>query len=147
MTRNEKAPRITIAGLRIAATALERHAASEPAEVSDAMLRLAAQARVETGHGSASTLGNRSMLMVKPDMDRKAFLARLKRLGLKQRDFAAIFGTNPQVVSKWGATFKGAVGIPYWVGPALDLMETLKDGGSAPQASLLLVPQQRKARH
>lgn len=84
------------------------------------------------------------MLMVKPDMDRKAFLGRLKRLGLKQRDFAAMFGTNPQVVSKWGASFKGGVGIPYWTSAALDLLEALKAGGSTPQQSLLLTPMPKR---
>lgn len=47
MIRNERAPRISIDQLRLAATALERHAHREKAAVSDAMLILAAQARAD----------------------------------------------------------------------------------------------------
>lgn len=47
MIRNERAPRISIDQLRVAAVALERYAAREPAHVSDAMLILATQARAE----------------------------------------------------------------------------------------------------
>lgn len=61
MTRNEKAPRITIDGLRLAASALERHAHREPAAVSDAMLILAAQARVEADQKERDNATRRSV--------------------------------------------------------------------------------------
>lgn len=90
------------------------------------------------------------MLMLMPDqaMTRKRFKAALKALGMTQADFAAFWHTNPQVVGKWGATYKGGVGFPYWVGPALELMRSVREGGfsAAPQASMLLVPQRRMRR-
>lgn len=73
------------------------------------------------------------------DMSRAQFIAALKRLGLSQVDFAATWGTTPQVVNKWGADRKGGYGVPYWVGRALEMMATLQDG-SPNQASLLLTP-------
>lgn len=88
------------------------------------------------------------MLMLMPDMTRATFLAELKALGLKQVDFARIWNTRKEVVSKWGADYKGAVGVPYWVGPALEMMRLVRNGAKADsgQASLLLVPDKKKAR-
>jgi DNA-binding transcriptional regulator YiaG len=75
-------------------------------------------------------------------MTRQQFIAALKRLGLSQVDFATMWGTTPQVVNKWGAERKGGNGVPYWVGPALELMGAVQEG-SASQPALLLTPKRR----
>jgi hypothetical protein len=54
-------------------------------------------------------------------MTKEEFNARLKELGLSQRDFSSISDTPYSTINNWGFNMNGKIiPVPKWVGPFLE---------------------------